>query len=147
MRCDRAVNSDACPLDILEDAFIGSWFAPRIVLWLETVDRYHDIQFLECRPLAGDDPERTRDNLRVDTASFYLRQQQFDFPVPHQRIATNERHVKRFVLVDERKHSRDQLISLEIRKLTQLSRTPEVRRIERVASGTLQWALFSDLDR
>jgi hypothetical protein len=78
--------------------------APGIVFRLETVDRYHDIQFLECRPTGGDDPERTGDDLRVHSATFYLRQQLFDFPVPHQRIATDERYVERFVLIDERKH-------------------------------------------
>jgi hypothetical protein len=118
LRCDRAVNGDSCPFDVLKDAFIGSWFAPRIVLWLEAVDRYHNIQFLKCRPVAGDDPESTRDDLRVDAALLYLRQQQLEFPIPHQRIAADKRHVNRFVFIDERKHSRDQLISLEIRKLT-----------------------------
>src|ERR1039458_6401837 len=75
LRCYRAVNSDPRPFNVLKDAFIGSRFAPRIVLWLETVDRYHHIQFLECRPVAGDHPERTRDDLRVDIALFNLRQQ------------------------------------------------------------------------
>jgi len=87
LRRDRAVNSYSCPFDVLEDALVGSWFAPSIVLRLQAIDRYHYIQFLQFHPRGWDHPECARDDLGVYGAGLDLGQQHFELTVPNQRIA------------------------------------------------------------
>jgi hypothetical protein len=117
LRRNRAVNIYSCSLDVLEDSLIGSWFATRIVLRLQAIDRYYDIQFLQFHPRGRDHPECARDDLCMYGAGLDLWQKRFELTVPYQRIATYQRDMERFVLIDERKHSGYQVIALEVGEL------------------------------
>jgi hypothetical protein len=50
-------------------------------------------------------------------AGLDLWQKRFELTVPYQRIATYQRDMERFVLIDERKHSGYQVIALEVGEL------------------------------
>jgi hypothetical protein len=56
----------------------------------------------------------------MDTATFDLRQQGFEFTVPNQWIAAHQGDVEWFVLVNQRKHSRNEFIAHEVGEFAQL---------------------------
>jgi hypothetical protein len=73
----------------------------------------------------------------MHTAAFDLRQQRPEFTIPDQRVATHQGDVQRLVLIDEGKHSRDEFAAFKVRKLAQLARASEMRRIGSIR-GTLR---------
>jgi hypothetical protein len=83
----------------------------------------------------------------MHAAALDLRQQQFEFTVPNQWIATHQRDVERLVLIDQRKHSYNEFIALEVGEFVQLAYASEMRRIEGVASRAPQGAFLGDFDR
>src|ERR1019366_5896643 len=145
LRSDGAVDGDARVFDVVAAALIGGRCAPRIVLRLQAVDGYDDIELSESFPFAGDDPECAGDQLRMNTAALKLRKEQIDFAIAYQRIAADERHVQWLVLIDDGEHSRHQLISFEVGKLTQLW-TLKMRCVEGITSRATQRTFFCDLD-
>jgi len=123
------------------------WFAAFVVLRLQAVDRYHDIQLLEPAPVGWNNSEGAGHDLRMYSAAFQLRQEQFKLTISNQRIPAYKRDMKRLAFIDERKHSVDQFIALEVGKLTQLNSTSKMCRVERIAARTSEGAFLGDFNR
>src|ERR1700722_6143899 len=147
LRRDGAVNGHPRSADVLEDALVGGWLAAFVVLRLQAVDRYHDIQLLEPAPVGWNNSEGAGHDLRMYSAAFQLRQEQFKLTISNQRIPAYKRDMKRLAFIDERKHSVDQFIALEVGKLTQLNSTSKMCRVERIAARTSEGAFLGDFNR
>src|ERR1700750_1254769 len=98
------MNRDLRACDVLEDALVSRRFAPLVMLRRGTGDRHYHIELLELFPGARNGAERTRDDLRVNSAAFHLRQQQFELAMPDEWIAAYQGHMQRFPLVDDGKN-------------------------------------------
>ena len=53
-----AVDADAVPLDVLEDAVVGGGLPPLVVLGLQAVDRHHELQPAQARPTRSESAAR-----------------------------------------------------------------------------------------
>src|ERR1700683_2631041 len=87
LRRNRAMNGHARPLDVPEDAFVGSRCTPRVVFRLQAIDGYDYIQLPEFLPGGWDWPEGAGDDLCMYTAAFNVWQQQLEFTITNQRVA------------------------------------------------------------
>src|SRR4029453_2537678 len=68
LTCDRAMNRDPLPLDVLENAIVGCWRSPDIVFRLQAINEYDDVESRQNCPSWTHRPERTGNNLDVDSA-------------------------------------------------------------------------------
>jgi hypothetical protein len=141
------MDSYPCARDVFENAFVRGGFASLVMFRLKSVDRHHDIKFLELFPSGRDDPESARNDLGMHSTAFDLRQKQFKLAVAHERVASDQGDMKRPVLVDDSEHSLYQFVSLEVGELAKLARASKMSRVERIATRAAQRALFGDFDR
>ena len=91
-----------------------------VVLGLQAVDRHDDraafgIVAHSLRDLA----HGARDELHVDAALRQQREQRVQLPVADERLAADDRQVKRPVLIDQLEHAVDELLALEVAHLAQ----------------------------
>ena len=142
----RAVNGDLMPLDVLEDAFVGRRRAANVVFGLETIDRDDDLQPVQPLPLAWNGSNGAGHQLRVYASFGHLRQNLVEFPVPDQRLASDDRDMQRPEAIDEREESRDQLVALVIGQPSEGDVAAEVLIAVGVATRASQRALLGDLD-
>ena len=70
-----------------ENAGVGSRFAAHIMLRLQTIDGYHNIEPLNARPLWWNLTKRTGYHLDVNTPVLQQRQKAGELTMAHQRIA------------------------------------------------------------
>src|SRR5262249_54764151 len=113
---NRAMYGDPVSLDVREDAFVGCRSTADVVLGLKPVDRHDNREPRDCAPLPGDSSYRARDELYMDTPFRQQRQQRVQLAVPDERLAADDRHVQRTMVVDQREHTVDQFLTLEIPK-------------------------------
>ena len=146
LRCDGAVNVDLRTLNVFEDAVVGGGFAALIVFGLQAVDGDHDIQFPKLHPRGRNFSECAGDDLGVDTAALDLWQEQIEFAIANERIATDQGDMERTMLVDQGEHSPHQFVAFKVRELAKLGWTAKMSLVEGVASGAAQGAFLGDLD-
>src|SRR5258707_12893746 len=111
------MNGYPCVNNVFKDALVSGGFPPLVMFRLQTIDRHHHIEFIELFPGARNHPEGTRDHLRMHSTALHLWQKQFKLPVAHEWVASYQGSMKRFVLVDDRANSCNQVISPEIGEL------------------------------
>jgi hypothetical protein len=133
--------------DIVENAIVRSGFAARVMFGSQTVDRNRHGQAIHLRPRRGQRPERTRNELHVNTALDQLRNDALHLAIPHQRIAPDERQMQRLRAIDDLQNAVDQIVALEIAKLTKCGCSAEMIILVRVTSWTSEGALSSYFDR
>ena len=85
-------------LNVAENALVGGGLAAHVVLWLQTIDRDHELQVRQRGPRQWDRTECTGHNLDVGTLD-QLRQQDLEFAVTDERIASDNRQMEWFVLI------------------------------------------------
>ena len=81
---------DALTGDVFQDTLIRRRGSSRIVLRLQTVDGDYNIQVMQYRPVCRKRAERAGDDLNVNAFSEQQRDQNLQFPVSHQRIASDD---------------------------------------------------------
>src|SRR5438067_1064019 len=54
------MDSHPCTRDVFENAFVRGGFASFVMFRLKSIDRHHDIKFLELFPGGRDDPKGAR---------------------------------------------------------------------------------------
>jgi hypothetical protein len=82
----------------------------------------------------------------VQPARGELRQQLVQLTEANQRLAADDGDVDRPVAIDQRVHSVDQRLALEVADLAQSGHATQVIVSVCVAAGAAQWALTCDLD-
>ena len=117
------------------------------MLRLQAVDRDDDLQPRNPGPLRGNRPDRARHELGVDAAFRQTRQDLLQLAIAHQRLAADDRHVQRLVLVDERQEPIDELLTLVVADLSERDVAAEMLVAVGVASRAAQRALAGDFDR
>jgi hypothetical protein len=70
----------------------------------------------------------------MNPAPLYLRQEQFKFAMSNKGIPAHQGNVEGFALIDQGQHLRNQILSSEIRELTELCCTTQVSGVESVAA-------------
>src|SRR5262245_13523431 len=108
------MDGDAVPDDMLEDPIVGRRRASHVVFRLQSVDRNDDGGPRETAERPWNLTDRARDQLGMDAALRYQRDQRFELSITYQRFAADDRHVQRAILVDEAHHPVDELLSFEI---------------------------------
>ena len=131
-------------LNVEEDALVGGGLAAHVVLSLQAIHRNHELQVRQRGPRQWDRTERTGHNLDVGALD-QLRQQDLEFPVTDERVASNNRHMERAMSIHHFEHACDQFLSLEIRQAAQV-RGPEMSVLVRVAPRTTQRAFLCDFN-
>ena len=122
--------------------------AADVVLWLQAVNRDDDVTDADqLGPLLRDLPHGARDELHVDAALRQQRQQRVQLAVADERLAADDRHVKRPVPIDQVDHAVDQLLTLEVAHLAQREVAAEMIVAIGVAAGAVQRAFARDFDR
>src|SRR5262249_54953940 len=134
------------PLDVLENAIVGGRRSARVVFGLQAVDRDADLQATDGRPGLRDRAHRAGHELRVDAALGELRQEHVELAEAHERLAADNREVNRILFVDDREHTIDQLLPLEVSDLTERDVAAEMTVAVRIAARAPQRALARDLD-
>jgi hypothetical protein len=118
---------------MLRRALVGGGLARHVVLCLQAIHRNHELQVRQRGPRQWDRTERAGHNLNVG-APDQLRQQDLEFPVTDERVASNNRHMERAMSIHHFEHACDQFLSLEIRQAAQV-RGPEMSVLVRVHPG------------
>ena len=124
---------------------VGRRRPPRVVFRLQPVDRDDHLQAPEARPLDRNRPHGARHDLRVRPAVGQPRQDLPELSKTHERLAADDRHVERMVLLDQRLKALDELVSLVVGDLPQRDAPAEVLVSVRVAPRAAQWTLARDL--
>ena len=132
--------------DVLEDAIVGGRRPPRVVFGLEAVDGDDDLQAWNVAPLERYLAHGARDDLHVNPAFRQQRQQRVQLAVADERLAADNRQMKRPVPIDEREDAVDELLALEVADLPQRQLPAEVVLAVGIAARTLQRTLARDLD-
>ena len=140
------MDRDLCANDVLENAVIGCRRPAFIMLRLQTINRYHDIELFVLAPGCRNHTKGTRHDLSVDAARLDLRDKLLEFTVSNEGIAANEGDVQRLLFVEQGQDAVDQLLSAKVGEFGQQSVVAEVSWVEGVAAGATQRALFGDLD-
>src|SRR6266850_2499582 len=65
---DSAVDRNLLARDVLQNSIVRCRRASDIVLWLQSVDRYHDLQLSKRRPTRREGPECTGDHLDINSS-------------------------------------------------------------------------------
>ena len=141
------MHGDLVPFDVLQDPVVGGGRAPDIVLGLQSVDRYHDLKAPESDPLGGDRPHGTGHELRVNIAFRELGKDLAKLAISHERLAADDRDVKRLVAIDHRHEAADQFVALVVGEAAKRHATAEMFVAVRVTARAPQWTFASDFDR
>jgi hypothetical protein len=75
--------------DISKNSIVGGRSSARVVLWLQTINRDHNIHFCERHPGGRDYSERACDDLSVHAATLDLWQQCIDLPETDKGITSH----------------------------------------------------------
>jgi hypothetical protein len=75
-----------------------------------------------------------------------LRKQLFNLSIANKGIAADQRDVQGLVMIDKREDSTNELLTLEVGKLTQLNRATQMRGVKCIASRTAKWTLLRNLN-
>ena len=102
--------------DILQDAIVGCGLAAFIVMLRESVHRHRHPAPRQPDPLLRDRNYPAGDNQSEDPAVAQLGQDAAEFAVPHERFATDQRHVQRTMLHNQIQHARYQRIATQVRE-------------------------------
>jgi hypothetical protein len=137
------VDGDAGVCDIFEDSVVGRRGATEVVLGLEAVDGYDDVEALEVLPMSRNGAECAGHNLGVDASAVKFGEDGFQFTKTNEGISSDEGDVKRFKFVDSFENVSDQLVIFEIGQLTEggISVSSEVGGIVGVTSRAAQRTL------
>src|SRR5258708_5581599 len=100
---DSAVDRDLLARDVLQDSIVRCRRASNIVLWLQSVNRYDDVQMGMRRPTRRHRPECTGDDLDVNSSIKQLRNHQLELAIPDERVASHDRQMQRLEAVDDLK--------------------------------------------
>src|SRR6185503_17164171 len=112
----------------------------------QAVDRHHDLQAAMLRPLGGNRPDGTGDELRMDVARRKLRQDAVEFPIANERLAADDRDVQRPAHVDEAHEPIYELVATIVREAAERDVAAEMRLAVRITTWAPQGALARDLD-
>src|SRR5712664_3263196 len=99
MDCDPLIH------DVLKNAIIGCRRSPEIVFRLQPIDGYDYVQTRLTRPSRTHGSEGAGNNLHMDSARQEQGNQQLQFAIPYQRIATDDGQVQRLQPIDDFKDS------------------------------------------
>jgi len=146
---DGAVDRNGRLRKILQYTLVSRRCAANIVFGLQAVDGNYDVEALEVGPVSGNGAEGAGDDLDVNAAVVELGQDGFEFAIPDEGVAADERDVERSMLVDYSKDVFDESVLFVIRQLAKgdVAFTPEMGRIKGVATGTAEGTFAGDLDR
>src|SRR5215467_8300446 len=143
---DSTVDCDLLTGNILQDSIVCCRCAPDIMIWLQPVNRYNDVQVGKHRPTGGEGAECTGDDLNVNASIKQKRNHQLEFAVPDKRVASNQRQMQGLETVDNLKNTIYQFLAFEIAKISQGEAAAEMSVIIGITSGTTQRALARNLD-
>jgi hypothetical protein len=116
------------------------------VFGLKAIDGHHDVELFVPAPFRRDGAEGAGDDLGVDSAALDLGQEQLQFTIANEGIATDQGDVERLELVDEGEDAGDQLFSAEVGELTEDGFAAQVGGVKGVAAGTAQGTFLGDFD-
>jgi hypothetical protein len=116
---------------------VGCGRPPEIVLGLQSVDRYHDIQMWQCRPASRKGTKGAGHNLHVDSTIEQKRDQDLQFAIPNQRIASDDRQMQGPQAVDYLKHTIGEFLSLAIVQAAQCYAASEMSVINGATANTV----------
>src|SRR5215475_11136056 len=122
--------------NMFKDALISRWRTALVMLRRQSVHRDHQMQFLNAPPLRWNWPDRTRDDLNLDTHFRELGKQDSQLVVANQRLATHNRDVNRLEAADQGQHPGDQGFPSVIVKQAQRATGPQMALFVSVAAGT-----------
>jgi hypothetical protein len=97
--------------------------------------------------VCGNRPERTGDELNVNTAVNKLRNHLLHFAITHERVAANEGDVHGTVLLNNGQDAGDQGVSAVVGELAKGDGAAQMLRIVRIATRAAERAFSGDLDR
>ena len=143
---NRAMDGDALPGDVFQNAVVGSRGSADVMLRLQAVHGDGNMQVVETRPGGAHGPEGAGYQLNVNSALNQERNQQFEFPKANQRIATDDGQVQRLQAVDDFQNAVHESLAPAIVEVTQGLAAAEMCVVIRVASGTFQGTFAGDLD-
>ena len=146
---DGAVDRNGRLRKILQYTPVRRRCAANIVFGLQTVYGDYDVEALEVGPVSGNGAEGAGDDLDVNATVVELGQDGFEFAIPDEGVAADERDVERSMLVDYSEDVFDESVLFVIRQLAKgdVAFTPEMGRIKGVATGTAEGTFAGDLDR
>src|SRR5579871_5636745 len=138
---DGAVNRNILARNVLEDSIVGRGSPPKIVLGLKSIHGNHDCQVARFRPTRWKRPEGAGDQLHADAPVKQLWDQPLEFPVSHQRIASNNGEMQRPKSIDHSQNSLHQGLTLAIVQGSQGHAPAEMRGVVAITAGATQRAL------
>lgn len=146
---DGAVNRNGRLRKILQYTLVSRRCAANIVFGLQAVDGNYDVEALEVGPVSGNGAEGAGDDLGMNAAAVELGQDGFEFAIPDEGVAADERYVERLMLVDYAEDVFDERVFFVVRQLAKgyVVLASEMSRIKGVASGTAEGTFAGDLDR
>ena len=132
--------------NVAQNTFVRRGFTPGIVLGLQSVDRYNNVQPPDALPVWIDFSESAGYYLHVNTAFGDSRQEFVELAMSDQRIAAYDRQVQGLVMIHKRKHLADKLRPTMITQVAQHGQALQVIVTVGVTPRTAQWTLSCDFD-
>ena len=129
-----------------KNAGVSGWFATHVMLRLQTIDGYHDIEPLYARPFWWNLTKRTGYHLDVNTAVLKQRQKAGDFTMPHQRIAPHKGEMQWTMFIHQCKHTLHQIFTAFVLELPQIQ-SSHMAFFICITSGATQRTLPRNLNR
>jgi hypothetical protein len=121
---DGAVDRDLLASDILQNPIVRGRSTSQVVLPLQTIDGYDDVQAGECYPRWRQLAERAGYNLEMKSTIKEQRNHDLELLIPNQRVATNNRKMQGLEAVNRLDNAIDQLLAFAIAETSQSHPAP-----------------------
>jgi hypothetical protein len=119
LTCNRAVNGDPLPHDVSQNTVIRCRCPPEIVFRLQPVDGHDYVQSLQAGPGRTHCSESAGYDLHVDSARQQGGNQQLQFAIADQRVASDDRQVQRLQPINDLKNPFHQGLASSIVQVAQ----------------------------
>jgi len=141
-----AVDGNAMPGDVFQDAFVRGGSAASVVLGLKAVDGDHGLNARQTGPGGRKLTKGAGHDLHEDAHLVKTRNQEFELAVTHQRIAADNRKMHWAIAPNEGKNAVHQGVAFVVGELAESDARVQVRVFVGVAARAAQGTFARDLD-